>query len=119
MLDRLDRDERGEAEHGRATVQKLGARPERTQGSRVALLPEQHGDERGPGEEGGRGEDEVRLVFELLQDRLARRQLGADGGDEGEHAEPAVDDLGLGLEGHGLCERVGEEGGDLRGRDGG
>ena len=104
MLEALDGEERREAEHRGPAVEELGRGPEGADGGGVGLLAQEHGHERRPREERGGGEDQERLLLELLEDGLAGRELGADGGDEREHAEAAVDDLGLGLEGHGLCE---------------
>ena len=105
MLEALDGEQRREAQHRGAAVEQLGRGPEGSHGRRVGLLAQEDGHERRPREQRRGDDDQHGLVLELLEHGLSRGELGADGGDEREHAEAAVDDLGLGLEGHGLCGR--------------
>merc|ERR1719324_338406 len=112
----LEDEEQGKADHGGAAVEQLGLGGE---GPELLLLGALH-----DGNQGGRGEQreveqDLRLAHRHLgHDRLAGGELGAEGGDEPEHGEAAVDDLRGRAEGHRVLQPVQRELPRRRGRGG-
>ena len=117
--DALGNEESGEANHGSAAVEHLGVGGERTEGGTVGAVlhvgHERCGGEQSEDEDHGAGD-----LAELLQHGLAAGELSAEGGDEAEHGEASVDDLGSGAgEGHGVEDAQALGGGGSGGRGSG
>eukprot|EP00951_Prasinocladus_malaysianus_P038049 scaffold414123_cov50-Prasinocladus_malaysianus.AAC.1 len=97
----LGDDESGKAKHCCAAVDNLCLGGERAEGGLLgALLDKRY--ERSRGEQRHDEDHRPRDLRQLSADSLIGAELGSESGNEAEHGEAAVDDLGRGAgEGHG------------------